>query len=804
MSTAIGSTGLLVPKGVGRSDGTVLVNGRCRIETRDGYRVVIVSGLPLAHYLLGDRIGEANAMVTLVHLGWAKQVEVARAFGCSERTVRRNLRRFESGGLGALGQPRGYPRGLPRMTRSRIELVNEWKAKGTANREIARLLGVTPKAVRNLLRRMGWKPEMPEQMSLAMERASEPPTSQTFPDGDPKLSGRGADEAEGARSPVLTEEEATSARGDPNLSGLSPPVSLDHDPDDRQVDRMLACLGLLDDAAPLFASANGVQGAGVLLAVPALVASGVLEIAEEVYGSLAPAFYGLRTTMMTLLLAALLRIKRPEGLKEHSPRQFGRLLGLDRAPEVRTLRRKLRRLASSGRSTELGRALARRRVESHGHAIGFLYVDGHVRAYHGKREIPKTHIARMRISMPATTDYWVNDAEGDPLFLVTSEANRGLATMLPVVLEEVRKIAGGRRITVVFDRGGWSPRLFAKILEMGFDILTYRKGPTCRLPLARFAKYEGEVEGRIESYMLADQGTYLLYGRGKKRKRLHLRQITRLTDTGHQTPIVTSRNDLSAFELAHRMFRRWRQENFFKYLREEYALDALVDYGTEPANPERDVPNPERRKLDAKLREARARLAQLQAEYGLEAIENVESLRKTMRGFKVANAALSDRVFDAMRRVVELEERRSRTPMRVPVRVTTQEEVIKLAVERKMLTDILKMVAYQAESEIVRHVADQYRRATDEGRTLVQNTFALSGNLSVTERELRVELDPLSAPHKTSVLRTLCDTMNATSTLYPGTNLRLRFVVQDEPAATLAFPGARQSRQADRAPQPDI
>jgi hypothetical protein len=68
----------------------------------------------------------------------------------------------------------------------------------------------------------------------------------------------------------------------------------------------------------------------------------------------------------------------------------------------------------------------------------------------------------MRISMPATTDYWVNDAEGEPLFVVPTEANRGLVEKLPAVLEEVRKLVGDRRVTVVFDRGGWSPELFAQ------------------------------------------------------------------------------------------------------------------------------------------------------------------------------------------------------------------------------------------------------------------------------------------------------------------------------------------------------
>ena len=139
---------------------------------------------------------------------------------------------------------------------------------------------------------------------------------------------------------------------------------------------MLARLGLLEDAAPLFGSAKGVPRAGVLLAIPVLVASGMFECARNIYGSLGPAFYGLRTSLLTLLLMALWRIKRPEGLKEHSPQDLGRVLGLDRAPEVKTLRRKLARLAAVGRAAQFGQALAQQRVALRGEALGFLYTDG--------------------------------------------------------------------------------------------------------------------------------------------------------------------------------------------------------------------------------------------------------------------------------------------------------------------------------------------------------------------------------------------------------------------------------------------
>jgi hypothetical protein len=92
----------------------------------------------------------------------------------------------------------------------------------------------------------------------------------------------------------------------------------------------------------------------------------------------------------------------------------------------------------------------------------------------------------MRLSMPATSDYWVNDSAGDPLFVITAEANAGLVTMLPEVLKQVRSLVGKRRVTVVFDRGGFSPKLFQQILAAGFDILTYRKGRRPRIPRKRF------------------------------------------------------------------------------------------------------------------------------------------------------------------------------------------------------------------------------------------------------------------------------------------------------------------------------
>jgi DNA-binding CsgD family transcriptional regulator len=743
-----------------RDAGSIVVNDRCMVRTELDNRVVVVSGIVLAQYDVADRMAESYAMVSLVEQGWASQREVARAFRCSVRTVRRHQLRFAAGGLTALGRRDGYPAGRPRLTRSRVQMVHRLKDEGLANREVARQLGVTPKAVRKLLKRLGWHGHEPEQVRLPLAPSG----------GDPNLSPFPSKQA-------VTAFGRPSPGGDPNLSPFAAddaepvPISFDADPSDRRVDRILACLGRLDDAAPLFRAEARVPHAGVLLAVPALVASGVFAIAERIYGSIGPAFYGLRTILMALVLMALLRIKRPEALKEHAPDDLGCVLGLDRAPEVKTMRRKLDRLAASGRAADFGRALAQKRVAERGAAMGFLYVDGHVRVYHGKRTLPKAHVARMRLSMPATTDYWVNDVTGDPLFVVTAEANAGLTKMLPVLLQEVRSLVGERRVTVVFDRGGYSPKLFLKLIADGFDILTYRKGRIRRVARSHFNRHESAIDGRKVAYTLADQGVRLLRGK------LRLRQVTRLAEDGHQTPILTSRRDIPAIEVAFRMFERWTQENFFKYLREEYALDALADYGAVAADPAREVPNPKRAEMTAKLEVAHAEFDRLTAEYGAEAFINPEQSRPTMRGFKIAQSNLADRIREAFDCIASLEEARSALPKRVPVASVVVDDVVQLAPERKLLTNIIKMVAYQAESDLVHLVAPHYKRAADEGRTLIQSALASTGNLQVTTEELRVTLAPLSSPHRSKAIAALCEELNRSAATFPGSRLRLRYAV---------------------------
>jgi transposase len=772
---------------------TVVINARCTLRIEAGQRVIVVAGLPMHHYRAEDAIAEAYAMVFLVESGFAQQTDVARAFARSVRTVRRYQGRYAQGGMAVLCREEGWRRGRRRISGKRLRSIEMLKSQGMSNRAIAHRLGVSEKAVRKVAGPS--KPVESAQFAFAeitTTVAEKPPTTDV---PSPKSTGDDADRATSSAEDRAGDRDPITASAD---DGEPVSMSLDRDASDRTFDRQLAYLGLLDDAAPLFRDGSSVPGVGVLLALPCLVESGLFRIGRKLYGEIGPAFYGLRTTLLTLLLMALLHIKRPEHLKERDPAAFGRLLGLDRAPEVKTLRRRLTRLAAHHCAEQLGAELAHLRVDQRGHLMGFLYVDGHVRAYHGQRDISsKAYVARRHLAMPASTDYWINDRSGDPLLVITGEVNAALTKALPRLLREVRDLVGEQRVTIVFDRGGWSPKLFGTMIKDGFDLLTYRKGRCRRINERRFIRRRAELDGRAVDYLLHDQPVGFLKGK------LRLRQVTRLCDDSHQTQVITSRWDLRDIEVAYRMFERWRQENFFKYMREEFLLDALVDYQIEPEDPTRTIPNPKRRALDKEIRAARADLARLEREYGAAAAANAEPRRPTMRGFKIAHGRLGKQLRTARARVAQLFEQRRDVPKRVEVRDLNERTIVKLATERKHLTDIIKMVAYQAESDLLALLRAHYARANQEGRTLLHELFATAGDIRVCDNELHITLAPLSSPHRTHAAQALCEMLDQTATTFPGSRLRIRFAVRPPPRVGLAFPGpVERTTAASVAPVP--
>ncbi len=154
------------------------------------------------------------------------------------------------------------------------------------------------------------------------------------------------------------------------------------------------------------------------------------------------------------------------------------------------------------------------------------------------------------------------------------------------------------RVTVCFDRGGWSPALFADITGAGFDLLTYRKGPVADLPTAAFTTIAcTDDRGRAHEYEVADTIVELAITEGpRKGEHVTLRQVTRREPASggsvRQVHTLTSRTDLPAGQVCWRMSSQWREENYFRYARTHFALDPLDSYAAVPDDPDRLVPSP--------------------------------------------------------------------------------------------------------------------------------------------------------------------------------------------------------------------
>ena len=691
-------------------------------------------------------------------LGLASGAALAEGLGVHPSTISRDRTKLKTqGNVGLQPQKRG-PRGPHKLHGRTLSRAQELLDQGVSMRETGRKVGVSEGTVRHGLRTgrltppMVVKPRAQPNEPETEEGAEEAPASPI----DREL---GEPEAPEPSGPAARTVEDASCEGGVAVK--------------RVTERALARMGRLQEATPEFGSAEGVSHAGVLLALPALLEQGLLEVTEKIYGSLRNGFFGLRATVLALGLMALLRVRTLEQTTSHAPGELGRLLGLDRFPEVKTLRRKLVEISERGQAGVVREEFARYWIQNEPEAVGILFVDGHVRPYNGRKQVlPKAHVPRRRLCMPATTDFWVNDVDADPVFFVTAAANDGLLSMLDhEILPELRDLLGKRRVTLVFDREGWSPERFARWREEGFDVITYRKGPYDAWPERDFSEKRGRIDSGSVKYRLAEREFEPVKG-------VPMREVRRLSEDGHQISIVTTNKHLGPVAIAYWMSSRWRQENFFRYMRHEFAIDHLCTYAVDPADPERTVPNPQRREKQKELASLRGELADLRQEYAERLENNPESQRRTVRGFKIANAELGRQIQALESRCQEIEEERRQLPQRVPVRnLVPEEKIVQLERERKTLTNVIKMAAYRAETALAELLRPFSSRYEDEARKLLKAAFQLPADLIADEARqlLEVRLHGMANARSTRALRALCEVMSAKEVRYPGTQLRMVF-----------------------------
>lgn len=545
----------------------------------------------------------------------------------------------------------------------------------------------------------------------------------------------------------------------------------------------MASLGGMSGSPVHFEPAADVVNGGVLLSLPALLANGLLEHTDKFF-QLPRGYYDIASVFTLLAFMALCRLKHPEDLRYSAPGEWGKLLGLDRVPEVRTLRAKVKVLTASGQAPMWSAQLCEDWMAANPAAAGVLYIDGHVRVYHGHQtKLPRHYVTRERLCLRATTDYWVNAMDGQPFFLVNKAVDPGLLDVLreDIIPRLLRDVPGQpseeqlnadpllHRFTLVFDREGYSPEFMLEAKKKRIACITYHKHQDADWPVEEFVDHKVCLGGgnEVETLALAERGTCLS-------NRLWVREIRKLTTTGHQTSVLATdyRSDLAP--TAAYMFSRWTQENYFRYMREHFDLDRLADYQTQPLDEATRLVNPAWRKLDNDVRRKVGMLNRKHAQFGsMQLTGDIEP--EQVQRYERDKATLHQEIECLQVDVNGLKQARKATPHHIKAADLSEEDRFRcLSTRTKGFVDTIKMIAYRAETAMT-HIVRETLSRIDDARSLLRQVYSTEADLvpDPAAGTLTVRLHHMANQSADSTVRHLCEELNATMTQFPGTTLRL-------------------------------
>ena len=572
----------------GMPEGAIRINDVVSRLAKDGHVTWFVGCDNYFSHSDGDQAGHRFAIATLMANGHAKPCQIQTSLGVPHRSLMRWSGQLAQHGSGWFYQPRTV-RGAAVLTAEKSAQCQRLLEEGHSIAAAARLGGIQESTLRK---------------AVAAGRIV-------------KSSG-----VTGTPAPPDPSSKSERSRTDAAAAeGIGTACT-------RANERTAAAIGLAGATATRFEAGKDLMLGGVLCGLPALCANGLFSGLQR-HLSLPKGYYSALHILCVLGFMALCRIRRPEQLRHQPPGELGRAVGLDRVPEVRTLREKIAIMAATGNPGQWMRDLSKSWMENDPDEAGYLYLDGHVRVYHGSEaNLPRRYVSRQKLCLHGTTDYWINDALGRPFFVVSKAVTDGLAkTLLDDILPDLLVSVPGQptpnqlaadpllhRFVVIFDREGAHHSLLSRLWEQRIGALTYRKNVTDTWPESEFLETAVLCPGGGAPPMrLAGRETQIT---ARNATPVPVLEVRRLTESGHQTAIITTARTLATHAIAGRMFSRWCQENYFAYMMQHFDIDGLIEYGSEEIPGTTRVINPAWRQLDNQIARLTTRLRREQAKLG--------------------------------------------------------------------------------------------------------------------------------------------------------------------------------------------
>jgi transposase len=686
------------------------------------HQIVHLGATPIASFPVSDVCSRRHVIVQLAEAGSLKAADIAQAFDVTPVYVSQLRARYRDEGSAGLQAGRRGPHGPMKITPLIVTRVLELEKKGLGYKAIAALLKKSGKNISyQTVRRILLQPR-PGQGVLPAVQPPEPEKALT----------------------TITTVAATAEEG-------------------------------AADELPQ----GSTRYAGAMLLHVALEQLGLWSVFQSLGARLDQSRMAAAQLVGIIALGFALRFKSVERFKTAVRRDFGMLLGLPGIPSVQTLRTNVGELVESVDPDAVMKKLLAAFVELEPVWEGAYYIDGHFCPYSGMHPLPKGWNTRRRLAEPGQTDVYIHDATGRALFFINRPLNDHLSKVLPTILQEIRAAAKGQEILLIFDRGGYSGPLFRKLTDEGVHFITYLKGRKARrrFPSDRFERrwWEAVDPAGIKK---TKRYVYSIYEKGTRVRGAGIIRTLVLEDEDGQIPILTNCPEMASAKVVHLLKMRWRQENSFKYLSENYSVEQLIQYGADYHDDERLVENPKRLALKRKVEEIQADIVFKEAELGQALDLNDEKVRRTARGLKQAHSALRREINQLYVKLGRLENRLAQMPAKVALKEIKEKPLQAVQrTDRRNMVNAIKLATYNGERLLARKFFRYYRDPRD-WLTIFRSFFHLSGSIRYVEDQVLVELHAPDRSHIRHALQSTIEELNAVQSRIFGIGPKLVFALK--------------------------
>ena len=184
--------------------------------------------------------------------------------------------------------------------------------------------------------------------------------------------------------------------------------------------------------------------------------------------------------------------------------------------------------------------------------------------------------------------------------------------------------------------------------------------------------------------------------------------------------------------------------------------------------------NPRYRNLDSQIRSKNGKLSRNRAQYAALLLDD-EIEEKNIQEFVRKKAELKETIELLEKEVDVLKSQRKKTDKHIFFSDLPEEEKFKnLKKKGKQFIDTLKMIAYRAETAMA-NILQESGIKKDEARALVCQIFTTDADIEPDKEKgiLKVQIHNMANPRNNGYVQKLCDIVNESETIFPGTNLRM-------------------------------